>query len=159
MLSNDIYQGRILVGYEWHEFVGDGMLCGGTIGGGPDYGKLCHKGRNADIHSPDRKPEWIKGLDSSGQPMVPGEQKVATFDESGNLQILSSAYSTQIGGDHYKKYKIQPLEYIVTNRINFLEGNIIKYVTRWRDKGGVEDLLKARHYLDVLIEEESKIGT
>lgn len=57
----------------------------------------------------------------------------------------------QIGGDHYKK-SIQPWDFIIANDLGFLEGNIIKYITRWKDKGGVEDLQKARHYIDKLIE-------
>lgn len=63
----------------------------------------------------------------------------------------------QVGGDHYAKKGIQPWDYILANDIPFMEGCIIKYLTRWRDKGGIEDLRKARHFLDKLIEtEESK---
>ena len=58
----------------------------------------------------------------------------------------------QIAGSHYKDKAIQPWDYIVQNDIPYLEGNVIKYVSRWRDKGGVADLEKARHYLDKLIE-------
>ena len=65
--------------------------------------------------------------------------------------MRSNPYDTQVGGDHYKKLAIQPTEYIIKNNLNFCEGNVIKYVTRWRLKGGVEDLLKAQHYLDLLI--------
>jgi hypothetical protein len=61
-----------------------------------------------------------------------------------------------VGGDHYKKLKIQPVEYIYANNIGYMEGNVIKYVTRWRDKNGVADLLKARHYIDLLLELEEK---
>lgn len=57
----------------------------------------------------------------------------------------------QVGGDHYEKMEFQPVDYIVANNIGFCEGNIIKYVSRWQDKGGVEDLKKARHYIDILI--------
>jgi hypothetical protein len=57
----------------------------------------------------------------------------------------------QIGGNHYDKMKIQPITFIVDNEIPFIEGNIIKYVCRWKDKGGIEDLKKAKHYLDILI--------
>lgn len=60
--------------------------------------------------------------------------------------------SVQVGGDHYKKNVIQPWDYISSNNLGYLEGNIIKYVTRWRDKNGREDLQKARHYLDKLLE-------
>ena len=66
--------------------------------------------------------------------------------------------NTQVGGDHYKKHPIQPVEYITKNGIPYIEGNIIKYVTRWRDKGGITDLEKARHYLNMLIEFESRKG-
>jgi len=54
--------------------------------------------------------------------------------------------------DHYD-HEIQPVEFILRNRLGFCEGNIIKYVTRWQMKNGREDLLKARHYIDILIEE------
>lgn len=57
----------------------------------------------------------------------------------------------QVGGDHYSKLAIQPVEYIQANNIPYMEGNVIKYVTRWRDKGGIADLEKARHYIDMLI--------
>jgi hypothetical protein len=66
-----------------------------------------------------------------------------------------SALDEQVGGEHYKNLTIQPVEYIHTNGIGYVEGCVIKYVTRWRSKGGLNDLLKARHYLDVLIELET----
>jgi hypothetical protein len=62
------------------------------------------------------------------------------------------ANEVQEGGQHYKIKTIQPWDYIIYNNIGYMEGNIIKYVSRWQDKGGVEDLKKARHYLDKLIE-------
>jgi hypothetical protein len=70
-------------------------------------------------------------------------------------QLAPSALAVQQGGDHYKKLKIQPIEFIHANGIPFAEGSVIKYVTRWRDKGGIKDLEKARHFLDLLIELES----
>jgi len=72
---------------------------------------------------------------------------------------LSTANETQIGGHHYKEKSIQPWDYIAANQLGYFEGNIIKYVTRWRDKGGTNDLLKARHYLDKLIELEHNTST
>ncbi len=68
----------------------------------------------------------------------------------------TSPLSDRVGGDHYKSLTIQPVEYIHKNGIGFCEGSVIKYVSRWRAKGGVEDLKKARHFLDLLIEMESK---
>lgn len=67
-----------------------------------------------------------------------------------------SALDIQEGGNHYKTKTIQPVEYCMANSIGFMEGSVIKYVTRWRDKGGIEDLKKARHFLDMLIEWELK---
>lgn len=69
-----------------------------------------------------------------------------------------NALSVQVAGDHYKKLKIQPIEYIHANGIPFAEGSAIKYLTRWRDKGGVDDLKKARHFIDLLIELETRNG-
>lgn len=62
----------------------------------------------------------------------------------------------QIGGRHYKDFKIQPIEFILANNIPFCEGNIIKYAARWRHKGGIKDLEKIIHYATILIENESK---
>lgn len=67
---------------------------------------------------------------------------------------MSSALDVQVGGDHYKKLKIQPVEYIHANRLGFFEGSVIKYVTRWKDKNGLKDLEKAKHFLELLIELE-----
>lgn len=66
-----------------------------------------------------------------------------------------SANEQQVGGDHYKDRTIQPWDFIVSNGLGFLEGNIIKYVSRHKKKAGVQDLLKAKHYLEKLIEVES----
>ena len=65
-----------------------------------------------------------------------------------------SANDIQIGGNHYKELVIQPWDYIHKNGIGYLEGCAIKYLSRWREKGGVGDLLKAQHFIDKLIEEE-----
>ena len=62
-----------------------------------------------------------------------------------------SANNRQIGGIHYQ-IAIQPWDYILSNDLGYLEGNIIKYITRYKNKGGVEDLKKAQHYLSKLIE-------
>lgn len=67
-----------------------------------------------------------------------------------------SALNTQVNGTHYKELAIQPVEYIHGNGIGYMEGNVIKYVTRWRSKGGIADLHKAKHYIELLIELEQK---
>jgi len=63
-------------------------------------------------------------------------------------------FDTQVGGSHYKDMAIQPTEYILKNNMGFAEGNVIKYVSRYKAKGGLQDLQKARHYLDMLIASE-----
>lgn len=65
---------------------------------------------------------------------------------------MSDANTQQVGGSHWIRRPIQCWDYIAANNMNFFEGNIIKYVTRYKEKNGVEDLLKARHYLDKLLE-------
>jgi len=61
-----------------------------------------------------------------------------------------------INPPHYARYKIQPLEFILANDLPYPEGNVIKYVCRWRYKNGVEDLRKARNYIDQMIAEYEK---
>ena len=66
-------------------------------------------------------------------------------------QFMKS-FKKQVGGSHYKKYKIAPVEFIIKNNIGFVEGNIIKYILRFKEKGGVQDLEKAKHYIELLID-------
>lgn len=66
--------------------------------------------------------------------------------------VKETANHKQVGGTHYKDNAIQPWDYIVRNELGYLEGNIVKYVSRWKDKGGLDDLEKAKHYLEKLIE-------
>lgn len=75
-----------------------------------------------------------------------------------SAEANTPALARQEGGGHYKGMKIQPFEYIHANGIGFAEGCVIKYVSRWRVKNGVEDLKKARHFLDLLIEAEANGG-
>ena len=64
-----------------------------------------------------------------------------------------SARNYQVGGDHYKKLQIQPVEYIYANELDFLEGNVVKYITRHRTKGeGAKDIQKVIHYAQMILE-------
>jgi hypothetical protein len=67
-----------------------------------------------------------------------------------------SELDKQVGGNHYAKLAIQPVQYITENNLTYLQGNVIKYVTRYKDKNGLQDLQKAKHYIDMLIEMEDK---
>ena len=60
----------------------------------------------------------------------------------------------QEGGSHYKEMPIQPIEFITKNKLGYIEGNIIKYICRHKSKNGIEDLRKAKHYIDLLIQLE-----
>jgi len=67
-----------------------------------------------------------------------------------------SASETQVAGNHYSKLKIQPMEYCLQNDLNYGQSNAIKYITRYKDKNGIEDLKKAIHCIELLIEFEEK---
>lgn len=66
----------------------------------------------------------------------------------------AGVWDTQVGGDHYCKLKIQPFEYAMANHLDPMQHTVIKYVTRFRDKGGIADLEKAKHTIDLLIAHE-----
>jgi hypothetical protein len=67
---------------------------------------------------------------------------------------VKSPLKEQVGGDHYSKLAIQPAVYAEQNKLSYLQGNAIKYITRYKDKGGKEDLYKAIHTVKLLIELE-----
>jgi hypothetical protein len=72
------------------------------------------------------------------------------------FEIKESAFKTQVNGNHYTKLAIQPMEYSMKNNLNPLQHTIIKYITRYKDKNGKIDLLKAKHCIDMLVELEYK---
>ena len=82
----------------------------------------------------------------------PGGVREADLMQATANAMLQSAFEKQVGGSHYKDMAIQPVEYILANKLGFVEGAVVKYVSRWPAKGGVQDLKKARHLLDLLIE-------
>lgn len=67
-----------------------------------------------------------------------------------------NALNTQVGGSHYKKMAIQPMDYSMKNKLDPCQHTAIKYITRFREKGGIEDLEKAKHCIDMLIEYEKQ---
>ena len=72
--------------------------------------------------------------------------------------MTKDVWEKQIGGKHYKKMNIQPLEFVNKNRMLFAEGNVIKYVCRHPHKDGKQDILKAIHYCEMIIERDYNIG-
>jgi len=67
-------------------------------------------------------------------------------------------FKVQVGGNHYARFKIQPMQYIEANQLPFADGCVVKYITRWRFKNGIEDLLKAKHFIEMLIALEEQKG-
>ena len=65
-----------------------------------------------------------------------------------------SVWKKQIGGNHYKKFKLQPSQFLTENKLLYPEGCVIKYVVRHQDKGGKQDLEKAKHMIDMIIERD-----
>ena len=91
--------------------------------------------------------EW----DKAAREYKPGA--IYKVDEGGQSPfIVKKASETQVGGQHYQQFIIQPVEFCYKNNIPYLEATAIKYLCRWREKNGIEDLEKAKHYIDLLIE-------
>jgi hypothetical protein len=67
---------------------------------------------------------------------------------------MDTGLDKQVGGDHYRRMKTQPINFILDNELGWCEGNAIKYITRWHLKGGVQDIHKAIHYLEILLERQ-----
>ncbi|AUR83334.1 protein of unknown function DUF3310 [Vibrio phage 1.033.O._10N.222.49.B8] len=91
---------------------------------------------------------WVVACDRvTPQPKPDQLVTSARFDTASETV---TATERQIGGDHYKSLKIQPIEYIDANNMPYLEGNVVKYVTRHASKNGVQDIDKAIHYLELI---------
>lgn len=82
--------------------------------------------------------------------------------DSGSLATQVFEFASDVDSDtnpsYYANNVIEPIVYIMANKLGFAEGNVVKYVTRWKNKNGVEDLKKARQYIDFLINQE-EIGS
>jgi hypothetical protein len=89
--------------------------------------------------------------------IIPPAADLESLTDTCTSRTEQSSLNTQVGGSHYKDLGIQPVEYASANNLDYFQGNVVKYVTRWRNKNGVEDLKKALHYLEMYIElEEAK---
>lgn len=107
----------------------------------------------ASIHVGVDEPQAPKQAASNAKASAEAAAEVAKFAAPVDA-APKSALDVQVGGGHYKTFAIQPVEFIHRNGIPFIEGNAIKYLCRWRDKGGIQDLHKVKHYIDLLIEME-----
>lgn len=110
----------------------------------------------APIHLQDliTKVPWYRSMTVNGityaVPSEPAETEGDPFDR------YSSAFDTQVGGSHYKGMKIQPMEYALANNLGYCEATALKYISRWKLKGGIADLDKAIHFIQLLKEYATK---
>jgi hypothetical protein len=107
-------------------------------------------------------PETLAVTQEEDEAWQAQQKSVATGVTDGTLSkanyikaIGTDPLSVQVGGGHYKSMAIQPVEYITKNNLPYCEANVIKYISRWREKGGKKDLEKAKHYIDMLIQLEN----
>lgn len=108
-------------------------------------GKLPQQSKDGDTYTPGPTGSRPLGLYKD----KPASAMVRLSEEK-----KERALDVQVGGSHYKDFEIQPIEFIMKNKLNFCQGNIIKYVCRYADKNGIEDLKKALHYINLLIQLE-----
>ncbi len=119
--------------------------------------EACIQGCKDARHAEAKKLLSVAGLtpqpgninDFAAKGVVAGPERCEQKQLHANSQ---PALNRQVGGGHYKHFTIQPVEYITKNNIPYLEGNVIKYVSRWKEKGGFEDLDKAIHYIQLIKE-------
>jgi hypothetical protein len=152
-------------GTDWHDNEGvqpvddcvliDAIVVGGVLMRKYTWRALgLFKVKKWRIHSDDKESqdsEKEKTQKWLSQPMTPCSEEIPC-----HFVDVKSPLSTQIGGDHYTKLAIQPMRYSMENGLDPLQHTIIKYVTRFRDKAGIEDLEKAKHCIDMLIEFEKE---
>jgi hypothetical protein len=99
--------------------------------------------------APQEMGEYFNFLDDENEPIGAGAPIPSNFKH-----LQDSASDKQVGGNHYSKLKIQPMKYCLENGLNYAQSNAIKYITRYKDKNGVEDLKKAIHCIELLIQHE-----
>lgn len=100
-------------------------------------------------------PDKMKQVYIPGNPAINRETMSAVPPEvAEGIVKPNTALDIQVGGDHYKRFKIQPIEFCQMNKLDVCQSNIIKYVCRHNFKNGLEDLKKAKHYIDLLIQME-----
>ena len=147
-------------GTDWHDNEGvqpelDGILIDIRLSETGVYRKEYASTWVWDLSESNFIEEWRVHSDEKESHADHGVKPLACDDgPMASEQVHKSPLSTQIGGYHYTKLAIQPMRYSMENNLDPLQHTIIKYVTRFRDKNGIEDLEKAKHCIDMLIEFE-----
>jgi hypothetical protein len=103
------------------------------------------------------KRDWHGRFDKgTGRIVGSGNFRGRVTSVAKTVDEILKASETQVGGNHYKGFVIQPVEFIHKNKLGYIEGCVVKYICRWRDKNGIEDLDKVIHYIQLLKEYEQK---
>lgn len=126
------------------------------MGGESDWKSMWPKSYNSGLPK-DRLWDAFKGLPAVPEDPDKGRVHQAFMDRLKGVPEPSKATDRQVGGDHYKRapQNMQPWDIIDAWGLDFYAGNVLKYILRAKHKGGVEDLQKARHYLDKMIDDEN----
>ena len=117
--------------------------------------ELCKHWNKTIITRDEFVKRWNERNNAVPNATTPPAQQESHTEETKPIQ-QALATDTQIGGNHYTKLAIQPMRYSMENGLDALQHTVIKYVTRFRDKNGIEDLEKAKHCIDMLIEFEKE---
>ena len=146
-----------LMFYTEHKFPnvikGSCHFCGEAVGGKITLPELCKNWSKSIITRDEFVKRWNERVHSEINTTTPPSLQELHTEETKQIQQVL-ATNTQIGGNHYTKLAIQPMRYSMENGLDALQHTAIKYVTRFRDKNGIEDLEKAKHCIDMLIEFE-----
>ena len=118
--------------------------------------ELCEHWNKTIVHRDVFMKRWNERIHSKTNTDTPAQQQELNAEETKPIQQEVKATDTQVGGNHYTKLAIQPMRYSMENGLDALQHTVIKYVTRFRDKNGIEDLEKAKHCIDMLIEFEKE---
>ena len=119
-----------------------------------EHCEICKRWNKTIVTRDEFVKRWNERIHSETNATTPPAQQELHAEETKPIQQEVKATDTQVGGNHYTKLAIQPMRYSMENRLDALQHTIIKYVTRFRDKNGIEDLEKAKHCIDMLIEFE-----
>lgn len=95
---------------------------------------------------------WKEQFEIFGHHLAQDMTQTMSESSESTENLTSKQSKVQVGGEHYKKCSIQPWDFVIANDLDYFQGSIIKYVTRWKDKGWIQDLHKAKHFLDKYIE-------
>ena len=133
---------------------GETLFSGNASGDKIALPELCKHWSKTIVTRDEFVKRWNERVHSETNATTPQAQQELHAEETKPIQQEVKATDTQVGGNHYTKLAIQPMRYSMENGLDALQHTVIKYVTRFRDKNGVEDLEKAKHFIDMLIEFE-----